>query len=215
MNTKMKAIKNAPQVKTRNSKVEVTPEGLLNLKTILDGIAYNNRTLSPTPAMWLSKATDQVDRAVNKVLVLDRDIDVKHCQIDEATGLFKLWDKVEGGFHCLLKELPNGKTQFVDDNLNPFPHDFDKEMHFLLKDASAEEAYKAEKEAFTKSVQTITVTQISSSLLDESKIQLPTVTGGGMGSQPRKLNLALFFKTLVINGMPEDEEETEEAEAGE
>lgn len=125
--------------------------------------------------------------------------------VQEAAGTPETWGRPIG-FTCLLKELPDGKTQFIDEVSGDVLPDMEKEMFFYIADPEKRKEYTKLKEEFSSVPAKVKVVKINRDLLE--KLVIPTMGSTGQGSLPKKLNRELFYETLVI-GEDEDEDNEE------
>lgn len=182
------------KAKTQGATVGITPKDLLELKFFLNGILIANKSLSETVSWWITKNEKKLNRLMELIQIEDKALDDEYVAKDEK-GRYKLWDEVPGGFTCFLKELPDGKTVFVDQDDKEMP-DFEKPMWFWVEGADRMAEYKEKKADFSAKKRPISVVQISRNLLES--LNFPTMGSASQGAIPRKLDRELFYDTLVI-----------------
>lgn len=205
----MHVVKGKPKVKTISEKSEITAKDILELKFFLNGILIANKTLSETLSWWMTKNEKKLNAELAKVQFSDKAIDDKYVSKDEK-GRFKLWDKVEGGFTCLLKERADGSVAYVDVDGNEMP-DLDKPMWFLVEGKEKEEQYLKEKEENSEAKRTVQLVKVARNLLEN--INFPTMGSSSQSEAPRKLNRELFYDALVIDEDTIAEEEDGQEES--
>lgn len=108
------------------------------------------------------------------------------------------------GFMCWLKELPGGRTIYVDDNGKHMP-EIDKDMDLFVEDPKRREEYMKAKKEFSTTKRSYKVVQISRELLANANIVVMGTTEDGKG---KKTNRELFYNALVIgDNLGEDEDD--------